>query len=101
MATLTIKDIDDRLYQALRARAAVENRSIDQEVITIIQKFLTSPVDGPPANGRELLKLAGSWQDERSAEEISSDFRKSRLFGRQNEASFPIIPRTKDIRDDA
>jgi hypothetical protein len=72
------------LYQALGARAAMENRSISQEVVSIIQKYLSAPLDDSRANARALMELAGSWQDERSAEEIARDIRNSRRLGRRN-----------------
>jgi plasmid stability protein len=84
MATLQVKGMDDRLYQALGARAAMENRSISQEVVSIIQKYLSAPLDDSRANARALMELAGSWQDERSAEEIARDVRNSRRLGRRN-----------------
>jgi plasmid stability protein len=84
MATLQVKGMDDRLYQALGARAAMENRSISQEVVSIIQKYLSAPLDDSRANARALMELAGSWQDERSAEEIARDIRNSRRLGRRN-----------------
>ena len=84
MATLQVKGMDDRLYQALGARAAMENRSISQEVVSIIQQYLTSPVEDPRSTGRAVLELAGSWQDERSAEEIIRDIRQSLHFSRRN-----------------
>jgi plasmid stability protein len=84
MATLQVKGMDDHLYEALGARAAMENRSISQEVVTIIENYLATPLVDPHANARALLALAGSWQDERSAEEIVRDIRKSRRFGRRS-----------------
>jgi plasmid stability protein len=84
MATLQVKGMDDRLYQALGARAAMENRSISQEVVSIIQKYLSTPLEDSRVSARALLALAGSWQDERSAEEIVRDIRQSRRFGRRN-----------------
>jgi plasmid stability protein len=84
MATLQVKGMDDRLYQALGARAAMENRSISQEVVSIIQKYLASPHEDPRESARALLTLAGSWQDDRSAEEIARDIRQSRRTGRRN-----------------
>jgi plasmid stability protein len=84
MATLQVKGIDDRLYEALRARAARENRSISQEVVTIIQQYLACPGKDIQSTGEAILELAGSWQDGRSAEEIVRDIRQSRRFGRRN-----------------
>ena len=78
MATLRIRGIDDRLHKALAARAAMDNRSISQEVVTIIQGFLARPCPNANAVTRGLRQLAGSWEDERSAAMIVSDLRKAR-----------------------
>jgi len=78
MATLQVKGIDDRLYKALGARAAMDNRSVSQEVVTIIQEFLARPCPDANEGTRDLLQLAGSWEDERSAAAIVSDLRKAR-----------------------
>lgn len=83
MATLQVKGMDDRLYQALGARATMENRSISQEVVAIIQKYLSSPLRDPQETGRAILELAGSWQDDRSAEKIARDIRRSRRYGQR------------------
>lgn len=83
MATLQVKGMDDRLYQALGARAAMENRSISQEVVAIIQKYLSSPIPDPRESGRAVLELAGAWQDNRSAEKLALDIRRSRRYGRR------------------
>jgi plasmid stability protein len=84
MATLQVKGMDDRLYQALGARAAMDNRSISQEVVSIIQQYLASPCKDYKTTGEAILELAGSWQDERSAEEIVGDIRQSRRLGHRN-----------------
>ena len=84
MATLQVKGMDDRLYQALGARAAMENRSISQEVVSIIRQYLASPVADAKSPGQAILELAGSWHDERSAEEIAQDIRQSRKLGGRN-----------------
>ena len=78
MANLQVKDIDDSLYEALRALAKRENRSISQEVITIIKKYLANPAVLERNNTDEFLKLAGSWEDDRTSEEIIRDIYKSR-----------------------
>jgi len=43
MAILQVRDIDDRLYSLLKLRAKSENRSVSQEVISIIEKYLSNP----------------------------------------------------------
>lgn len=78
MATLQVKGIDDRLYQALGARAAMDNRSVSQEVVSIIREFLGRPTRDPREATRRLLELAGSWRDDRTARQIASDLRKAR-----------------------
>jgi plasmid stability protein len=81
MATFQVKDMDDRLYQALAARAARENRSVSQTVVSILQQYLASPVKDYQSTGEEILTLAGSWQDDRTAVEIVRDLRMSRRLG--------------------
>lgn len=78
MATLQVKGIDDQLYKALGARAALNNRSISQEVITIIQESLSRPPADPGSATRSFLELAGSWNDERSPAKIVADLRRAR-----------------------
>lgn len=71
MATLQLRNIDDRLYNFLKNSAKRQNRSVSQEVVTIIQQHLHS---GQPANATlEFLALSGAWKDERDAEEIVAD----------------------------
>jgi plasmid stability protein len=43
MAHLQVRDMDDKLYSSLRELATNEKRSISQEVIYIIQKYLSTP----------------------------------------------------------
>lgn len=81
MATLQVKGMDDRLYQALSARAAQDHRSISQEVVMIIEEFLSRPGNSPRENMDAFLQLVGSWEDDRSAEEIVEDIRNNRRSG--------------------
>lgn len=89
MANLQVKDIDERLYESLRSLATNEKRSISQEVVYILQKYLSKPKEFDPDPTDEFLQLAGSWKDERDADEIIADIRNSRKnsdrFGRNNE----------------
>lgn len=39
MATLQLRNIDDRLYNCLKNSARRQNRSVSQEVVTIIQQY--------------------------------------------------------------
>jgi ABC-type arginine transport system ATPase subunit len=87
MAELLIEDIDDRLFEALRARAASNGRSITDEVVAIIQQYLVWPHTDVQTAGEAILQLAGTWQDDRSAEEIVRDIRQSRHLSREIENS--------------
>ena len=82
MAILQVRSMDDDLYLALGRRAALENRSISQEVIEIIGKYLATPLSRRAAADEEALRLAGSWEDSRSAEEIAGAIRKERTTRR-------------------
>lgn len=83
MATLQVKGLDDALYRALAARAAEDNRSISQEVVTIIEDFLDRCTRSHRQATDELLALAGSWEDSRSAKDIAAAIRRSRRSGRR------------------
>jgi len=78
MAILQVRDIDDRIYEDLKKISQQNKRSISQEVIHIIETYLSNPQIIKKNSTEEFLKLAGSWEDDRSAEEIISETRKSR-----------------------
>ena len=88
MATLQVRDIDDRLYDFLKASAKMQNRSVSQEVITIIQNHLNSS-QRPQNNATlEFLALEGAWTDNRKVEDIIKEIKKGRCksnrFGAKN-----------------
>ena len=89
MANLQVKSIDDDLYESLGRRAAMENRSISQEVISILKAYLSTPgVKNQKAN-EQFLELCGSWQDDKSSEELADEIRSSRNRKRSHrEVSF-------------
>jgi len=70
--------MDNDLYKALGRRAAMQNRSISQEVIVSIQRHLAAPPDQTKSADEAVLELAGSWKDDRTADEIIADIYKSR-----------------------
>ena len=86
MAMLQVRDMDDRLYDRLRFAAKIDNRSISQQVVTILQNYFTSiPVKTKNAT-EEFLKLAGSWEDSRTTDEIIDDIYSSRVNSTRFEA---------------
>ena len=83
MATLQVKGMDDRLYEALKARARAERRSISQQVVHMVSEGLARPAGAQARPMERLLQLAGSWQDERSPREIADDIRRDRRQSRR------------------
>jgi len=88
MATLQVRDIDDRLYDFLKTSAKLQNRSISQEVVTIIENYLNSSKNTSTNATLEFLSLTGAWKEEKTAEEIVKNIRKgrkrSKRFGEKN-----------------
>lgn len=78
MATLQVRDIDNRLYESLKRLAKSKKRSISQEVIHIIESYLSNPLNYSFDATNEFLKLSGSWKDDRTAQEIIDDIKLSR-----------------------
>lgn len=83
MAILQVRDIDDRIYDNLKRISQEHKRSISQEVIYIIETYLSQPQSLIKNSTDEFLKLAGSWEDERSEEEIISEIKKGRSRNRR------------------
>ncbi len=88
MAILQVRDVDDHLYTALKSAAKEEKRSISQEVIVILRKYLANPSHCQINPTRDFLSLSGSWTDDRPAGTIIADIREqrknSRRFGAEN-----------------
>ncbi|NOX90180.1 MAG: hypothetical protein GXO77_14265 [Calditrichaeota bacterium] len=59
MAILQIKDIDDNLYNALKSLAKNKRRSVSQEVIKIIESYLSQPSSNNIERTEAFLNL--SW----------------------------------------
>jgi hypothetical protein len=78
MAILQVRGIDDKLYATLKAIAKSNNRSISQEVISIMEKYLSNPAVYKSNPTREFLALSGAWEDDQSADEIIDSIKKSR-----------------------
>jgi plasmid stability protein len=81
MAILQVRNMADDLYGALGRRAALDNRSISQEVVEIITRYLATPRNFPAVD-EEALRMAGSWGDSRPADEIAATIRKERATQR-------------------
>ncbi|MBF0328897.1 MAG: antitoxin [Nitrospirae bacterium] len=91
MAILQVRDIDDRLYSSLKDIARSENRSLSQEVISILEKYLSNPAlfrNNPTA---EFLALSEAWDDDRTADDIIKGIREHRKKSNRFEAKNAIF----------
>jgi plasmid stability protein len=79
MATLQVRDIDDLLYTELKNRAREQHRSLSQEVVHIIEDYLSRPPEDSKTQTELFLQLAGSWQGSETAEEIMKSIRNGRV----------------------
>jgi hypothetical protein len=71
MAILQVRDIDDSLYEALKTLAKKERRSISQQIIMMIESYISNPKRAALESTEEFLNL--SWQGSESADEIISE----------------------------
>lgn len=80
MANLQVKGLEDAFYQDLKRLAEEENRSLSQQVVVMLREYLAKreAVRRASTPAEALLQLAGSWEDERSAEEIVRSIREAR-----------------------
>jgi len=79
MPNLQVRDIDTQLYNWLCVNAKLANRSISQQVITILQEKAAAPQETTSNVVDAFLALNDYWGDERSAEEIVSEIRNARV----------------------
>jgi len=91
MAILQVRDIDDRLYSSLKELAKSENRSLSQEIISILEKYMSNPMLFKNNSTKEFLSLSGSWDDDRTADEIIDDVKKSRRNSKRFKAENVIF----------
>ncbi len=88
MAILQVRDIEDSLYSELQALVKKEKRSLSQEVIQILENYISGKNRIGINPTEKFLELAGSWIDDRSSAEILSDIKKDRAnsqrFGDDN-----------------
>ena len=80
MANLQIKGIDDDLYKEIKNLAALQNRSVSQQVLMLIRHYLSKQhqIERSKSPVQVLIDLSGSWDDERPAEKIIMDLKKNR-----------------------
>ncbi len=88
MATLTLKNLPEDLLDRLRKRASDERRSLNQEVIHLLEQFLLA--DEKNVRLREdkqrqveaWRQIAGRWKSSQTAEEEIREIYSARTPGR-------------------
>ncbi len=90
MANLTIRNIPDELINKLRRLSEQEKRSMNSEVLVLMEKCLADYTPEQVHNQisveaqTELWnKLAGEWEDPRSADIIAKEISAARTRGRK------------------
>ena len=90
MASVTIKDIPDDLLVRLRARAAADKRSMNKEIVHLLDLALSEGVADESAHRREIAaaqaqawaNLAGRWDSDLEADDEIRAIYAARTSGR-------------------
>ena len=92
MANITIRNIPDSVLEKIRTLSNIEKRSINSELLLLIETGLNEETKRkgdtenilPKETQLEIWdKLIGKWKDKRSSKEIIEDIYKNRTSGRQ------------------
>jgi len=80
MANLQIKGMDDDLYAQIKRLATAENRSISQQIVYLTKEYLSKKrnIQSAKTPARTLLDLSGSWDDDRTSEDIINEIKSAR-----------------------
>ncbi len=91
MVNITVRNIPDELLNKIRILSIVEKRSLNSEILMVLEKGLSKESDSVNYIKDHLSKdtqiklwqnLCGRWKDSRSTAEIISDIIGSRSEGR-------------------
>ena len=90
MANLQIKNIQDELYEEIKKLAAAENRSISQQVLFLVKEYLAKRkhLTAAKSPAQVLLELSGSWEDDKSAQQLVKEIKSARKSSRKLEKGF-------------
>ena len=92
MASITIRNIPDEVLERIRALSSIERRSLNNEILVILERGTYSEYEEKLLKHKYLSKstqmeiwrkLAGTWEDSRSAKEIIEDIYSNRTVGRE------------------
>ena len=91
MKSITVRNIPDELLDRLRTLSVIEKRSLNNEILVVLEKGLAKESDDKTNFKNHLSmetqikiwqNLSGQWQDNRSTDEIIRDIIESRSEGR-------------------
>ncbi len=92
MANITIRNIPDDVFSVIKKLSDLERRSINNELLIIIEKGTASLMKNKINENKIISKvsqinlwrnLSGKWEDNRTSEEIINDIYDSRTLGRE------------------
>ncbi len=91
MASMTIRNIPDWALERIRKRAVAERRSLNNEIVVLLEQALEPVPDvaeephrmSPASQLQRWETLCGQWHDERRWEEIAEDIVSHRTGGRE------------------
>ncbi len=92
MTNITIRNIPDDVFSIIKKLSTLERRSINNELLIIIEKGTASLMENKINENKIISKasqinlwrnLSGKWEDIRTSEEIINDIYDSRTLGRE------------------
>ena len=92
MPNITIRNIPDSVLEKIRTLSSIEKRSINSELLLLIETGLNEETkrkgDAENILSKETQieiwgKIIGKWKDQRSSKEIIEDIYNNRTIGRQ------------------
>ncbi len=94
MASITVRNIPDAVLKRIKELSSIERRSVNNEILIILERGAYGEYQDRLERRKYLSKetqleiwkkLAGSWDDKRSAKEIIEDIYSHRTVGRRVE----------------
>ena len=91
MPSITIRGLDEQVLERIRSLARVERRSMNGELLVLIDRALEFDHGAPSQRAavpketqlRIWRSIAGWWEDDRSTERIIADIHEHRTLGRE------------------
>ena len=91
MASITVRNIPDEVFERIKTLSMIERRSINNEILVILERGAFNEYEEKMQRRRHLSKstqmeiwkkLLGTWEDARSTREIIEDIYSNRTVGR-------------------